>query len=76
MEKDWRELFSVQEIPEPYRGLPTESGECTANCQLAKEIKCVCRFGGTNHGAALKKHVQPLDQFNEPRELELEVTAK
>lgn len=33
---------------------------------MAKEIKCVCRCGGKNHGAALKKHIQPLDQFKDP----------
>lgn len=75
MEKDWRELFQVQEIPEPYTGLPTQPGECNSNCQLAKELKCVCKCHGKNHGAALKQHIQPLDQFNEPQKLELEVIA-
>ncbi len=75
-EKDWREIFDVQEISEPYQGLPTQPGECNENCLSAREIKCTCRCGGKNHGAHLKAHVQPLEHFNEPQELKaLEVVA-
>lgn len=64
-EVNWREIFQVQEVEKPYNGLPTEPGECNSNCQYAKEIKCTCKCGGKNHGAALKKHVKPLGDFSE-----------
>jgi len=73
--KDWRELFTVEQLPEDYSPLPTQPGECNSNCQLAKELVCVCRCGGKNHGAHLKAHVRPLDRFNEPQQLEAEVIA-
>jgi hypothetical protein len=44
------------------------SHECCDACKEAKEIKCVCTCGGKNHGAALKKDVKPLDEFNGPNE--------
>jgi len=72
-EKDWREIFDVQGISESYSPLPTQPGECNANCLEARELICVCRCGGKNHGAHLKAHVQPLDRFNEPEELAAEV---
>jgi hypothetical protein len=62
--KDWRELFTVEQAEKPFH-FKTEAGECNSNCQLAKEIKCVCRCGGKNHGAALKQHVKRLDEFTE-----------
>ncbi|MGA8856738.1 MAG: hypothetical protein WB643_06170 [Candidatus Bathyarchaeia archaeon] len=74
METDWREMFRV-ELAEEKTHFETDPGDCNANCLEAKELICVCRCGGKNHGAALKKHVQPLDQFNEPEELEVEVIA-
>ena len=56
--------------------LNVERGECDGNCITAKELKCVCRCGGKNHGAALRRGVQPLDQLNEPQqELEAGVIA-
>jgi hypothetical protein len=64
-ETDWRNLFTVEQLPESYSPLPTQPGECNANCQTAKELVCVCRCGGKNHGNLLKKHVKPLDQFGE-----------
>ena len=69
---DWRELFNVEQVEKPF-SIQTEPGECNLNCQLAKELICVCKCRGKNHGAALKKNVQPLDQFNGPQEGELEV---
>lgn len=73
METDWREIFQVQEVGHEFK---TETvGDCNANCLEAKELICVCKCGGKNHGAALRKNVQPLDQFNEPQELEAEVIA-
>lgn len=62
MAKDWRELFTVEQVEKPYTGLPL-AGECNVNCQLAKELKCTCKCGGRNHGAALKQHVKSLDEF-------------
>lgn len=58
-------MFSVENVNrEP---LKTEStGECNANCLMAREIKCVCRCKGKNHGAHLKKAVKPLDEFEDP----------
>ena len=74
---DWREIFQVQEVEKSLGFNVGSANECNANCLEAKELICVCRCGGKNHGAALKKHVQPLDQFNEPQggELEAEVIA-
>jgi len=72
-QENWREIFQVQTVEQPYTGLPTQPGECNANCQEAKELKCVCKCHGRNHGAALKAAVQRLDQFNEPEELEAAV---
>jgi hypothetical protein len=57
-------MFQV-ELAEEKVHFKTEAGECNSNCQLAKEIKCVCRCGGRNHGAALKKETKRLDEFNE-----------
>jgi hypothetical protein len=65
MEKDWRELFQVQELEKPFH-VDTEPGECNANCLLAKELKCICKCHGRNHGAALKKNVKSLDTFEDP----------
>jgi len=61
---DWREMFTV-ELADEKVTFKTEPGECNSNCQLAKEIKCVCRCGGKNHGAALKKNVRSLDEFED-----------
>ena len=75
-ERDWREMFQVEQVDNFHvdTEIPTE---CNANCLSAKEIKCVCRCGGKNHGANLRKDVQSLDEFNEPQgeELEVEVIA-
>ena len=42
--------------------------ECCDACKEAQEIKCVCACGGKNHGAALKKDLKRLDEFNGPNE--------
>ena len=73
-EKDWREIFQVVQADSCHVDTETP-GECTAACLDAKELKCICRCGGRNHGANLRKNVQPLDQFNEPAELAVEVIA-
>jgi hypothetical protein len=44
------------------------SHECCDACKEAREIKCVCTCGGKNHGAALKKDVKRLDDFNSPNQ--------
>jgi hypothetical protein len=64
-EKDWREMFQVQQAEKPFN-IQTELGDCNANCQLAKELVCRCRCGGKNHGLALKQHVRSLDEFAAP----------
>ena len=46
--------------------------ECCDACKEAREIKCVCACGGKNHGAALKKDVKPLDEFNADQTLRLD----
>lgn len=61
-EVNWREMFAVEEIVKP---LNLEAGDCSANCQQAKELVCVCKCKGKNHGAALRDHVKPLDDFSE-----------
>ncbi len=65
MEADWREMFQVEQVEKPFH-IETEANECNANCLEAKELKCVCRCGGENHGAALKKNVKSLDTFEDP----------
>jgi hypothetical protein len=40
--------------------------ECCDACREAREIECVCKCGGKNHGAALKKDVKRLDEFDSP----------
>jgi hypothetical protein len=89
--KDWREMFTIQEV-DNYE-LKTETvGECNGNCLDAKELVCVCKCGGKNHGAHLKAHVKPLDTYiekncphcnglgcqscNQTGALEVQVTAK
>ena len=42
--------------------------ECCDACKEAREIKCVCACRGKNHGAALKKDVKRLDDFEEDEE--------
>jgi len=64
LSKDWREMFQV-ELAEEKVTIQTEPGECNSNRQLAKELKCTCKCGGRNHGAALKQHIKPLDDFTE-----------
>jgi hypothetical protein len=66
-ERDWREIFQVQVAEKPFN-VPTEAGECSGNCLEAKELKCVCRCGGKNHGTQLKKNVKSLDTFEDPAE--------
>ena len=63
-EKDWKEMFQVQEAEKPFN-IQVEHGKRSASCLDAKEIKCICRCGGKNHGAALKKNVKSLDEFND-----------
>jgi hypothetical protein len=63
-EANWRELFNVEQVEKPFN-IQTEASECDGNCVTAKELKCVCRCGGRNHGAALRKNVKSLDTFNE-----------
>jgi len=60
-------MFQVQEVEKPFN-LETEANECNANCLEAKELKCVCRCQGKNHGANLRKDVKPLDTFEDPIE--------
>lgn len=57
-ELDWNRMFAldlpaVRPAKNPH--------ECCDACKEAREIKCVCACGGKNHGAALKKDVQRLD---------------
>jgi hypothetical protein len=66
MEKNWRGIFTVETI-EPEFHIKIAPGECDANCLEAKELACVCKCGGRNHGAALRAHVKPLTQFNQNR---------
>ncbi len=61
-ETEWTNIFNAEQVREP---LNVEVGDCGANCQLAKEQKCICRCGGKNHGAALRQNVKSLDEFEE-----------
>jgi hypothetical protein len=46
--------------------------ECCDACKEAREIKCVCACGGKNHGAALKRDLKRLDEFDGEEEEEIE----
>jgi len=63
-QKDWREIFTVEA---EFDVGPIEASPhvCNANCQQAKELKCVCQCGGRNHGARMKKEVRQLDEFSD-----------
>lgn len=60
---DWGDLFTVEQVQKP---LNVEVGECNQNCQEARELVCVCKCKGKNHGAALRQNVKPLDAFEDP----------
>lgn len=62
-ETNWTEIFQIEQVRTP---LNVEVGDCGANCQQAKELKCVCKCGGKNHGAALRQDVKSLDEFEDP----------
>lgn len=60
-ELDWNLIFAYDLAPQ----VPSKSPhECCDACREAREIKCVCACGGKNHGAALKRDVKRLDDFN------------
>jgi len=63
-ERDWTEIFKIEPVEQPFH-IETEASECNGNCLEAKELKCVCRCQGKNHGANLRKNVKPLDTFEE-----------
>ena len=65
MQSDWTELFVVDRIELPYH-INEDHGECNANCLEAKELVCVCKCNGANHGRALKLRMKPLTEFVEP----------
>jgi hypothetical protein len=56
----WTEIFrtDVSEV-ESLR----EGKKCCRECWEAKELKCVCRCNGANHGRAWKKDNERLDRF-------------
>jgi hypothetical protein len=58
-------MFQVEQVEKPFH-VETEANECNANCLEAKELKCVCRCRGKNHGANLRKNVKSLDTFEDP----------
>ncbi len=63
-EKNWENLFALAPAtPEP-REHNHSPGECNESCLMAREVKCVCKCGGANHGAHLKKDVKHLDEFD------------
>lgn len=62
----WNELFKVEVPGEKEAGGERKiPRDCCEVCLMAREIKCVCKCGGRNHGAWLKVAVKPLDQFKE-----------
>jgi len=67
-------MFQVQELEKPFI-IDIQCGEYDANCVMSKELKCVCRCGRKNHGAALQKNVKPLDQFSDNDMVEDPVAA-
>jgi hypothetical protein len=73
-EKDWREIFQVEEVDNFNLKTETVDG-CNANCLEAKEIKCVCRCRGKNHGSVLRNDVKPLNTILEQQIGQLVETA-
>jgi len=65
LSQDWTKLFVVEAIELPYH-INVDHGECNANCLEAKELVCVCKCGGLNHGRNLKLGMKPLTEFVEP----------
>jgi len=66
-EANWTELFRLEVVSrqELERGDGEKvPRECCEACLMAHEIKCVCRCGGRNHGAWLRRNVKPLDDYN------------
>ncbi len=62
--RDWREMFQVQTVDE--FNIQTETlGDCNQNCLEAKELKCVCKCHGKNHGARLKARIHSLEEYEE-----------
>jgi hypothetical protein len=57
--KSWTEIFAYA-LPE--RAHTKNPHECCSACREAKELVCVCRCGGKNHAAALRKGMEPLDK--------------
>jgi hypothetical protein len=66
--KEWTQIFAYDLQTVGPREHAHKLGECSENCVMAREVKCVCRCGGKNHGAALKKDLKRLDEFNGPNE--------
>jgi hypothetical protein len=64
-EKNWQDIFAFA-LPE--KATTKVERECCDACREAREIKCVCKCGGKNHGSALKKDIKRLDEFNSPNE--------
>jgi hypothetical protein len=64
VERNWTEIFQIVKIDKACH-LNIEHGQCDSACLQAKELKCVCRCGGRNHGAAVKQNVRSLDEFEE-----------
>jgi hypothetical protein len=68
IECDWHEIFQVEQVEKPYSLKAETVGDCNQNCLDAKELKCVCKCGGRNHGVHLRVCIKPLDSF--PLDLE------
>lgn len=62
--ENWKNIFAYDLPTVGPKEHKHEPGECSENCQMAREVKCVCRCGGKNHGAALKRDIKKLDDFN------------
>jgi len=60
-ELEWNRMFAFDLPAVRPAKIPHD---CCDACKEAREIKCVCTCGGRNHGAALKRDVKRLDEFD------------
>jgi hypothetical protein len=61
--KEWTQIFAYDLQTVGPREHAHKLGECSENCVMAREVKCVCRCGGKNHGAANRQGMPKLDKL-------------
>ncbi|MGA2460231.1 MAG: hypothetical protein ABSF82_02295 [Candidatus Bathyarchaeia archaeon] len=62
-ERDWRELFAVENLEPNLNLLPIACHCGSGNCAAAKKFRCTCRCGHKNHGSKFKDGLARLDEI-------------